>query len=441
MKFFRQNPILSLLFIFSLILINGIGATLPIPNLTQLADYYNFPLIGFIEGMFVVISTFFLFVWGFCVDKLERRQILWIANLIWVLPASIIFLFPEFLLVYFLGRMGMAIGLSAFSPIAYSILADYAKYEDRGLISSGLNIVWVGSSAAGILLGGFFYFQWNLSFGFLALFGFLILGWQFFIHIPKRGNQEPVFLHIAEYNYPWRIQLKHVPVMLRSKTIFWLLVQGFFALIPGTIFTLWLVAFLSSSESLNIASIGIASVIAVVIASGRAVGYPFFGRLGDYFAKKQGPKVRGIIASLCMAGQAIFFFFAFMSVDSSLLNFILFSFFFWLGSFIGAASGPNRTSLLFDVSLPEHRGSLGAFFSITDQFGQVIGIVLSTILLQSYGFSDVFILSLVFYLFAAISWTLSLPHINNDNLKIQETLNQRIKAITDKTGVLDDEFK
>jgi len=361
MKFFHQNSILSLFFLFSLILVNGIGATLPIPNLTHLADYYNFQLIGLIEAMFVIISTIFLFVWGFYVDKLERKQLLWIANFIWVFPALLIFVFPEFLFIYFLGRMGMAIGLSAFSPIAYSILADFAKYEDRGLISAGLNIVWVGSSAAGILLGGLFYFQWNLSFGFLSLLGFLILGWQFFIQIPKRGKQEPVFLLITEYNYPWRIQLKQLPELLRSKTIFWLLVQGFFALIPGTIFTLWLVAFLSSSESLNIASIGIASVIAVVIASGRAVGYPFFGRLGDYFAKKHGSKARGVIASICMAGQAIFFFFAFMAVDSSLLNFVLFSLFFWLGSFIGAASGPNRTSLLFDVSLPEHRGMLRIF--------------------------------------------------------------------------------
>lgn len=443
MKFFRQNSVFSLFFLFFMILLNGIGATLPIPNLIQIADNYNvvFPLIGLVEAVFVIISTLFLFIWGYCVDKFERKQLLWFANIIWVLPAIAICVFPEFFMIYIFGRIGMAIGLSAFSPIAYSILADFAKYEDRGLISAGLNIVWVGSSASGILLGGFFYFQWNLSFGFLSFIGFLILGWQFFIQIPKRGKREPIFLHITEYNYPWRIQLKQLPVMLRSKTIFWLLVQGFFALIPGTIFTLWLVTFLSSSESLNIASIGIASVIAVVIASGRAVGYPFFGRLGDYFAKRQGSKMRGVLASLCMAGQVIFFFFAFVSVDSSLLNFFLFSLLFWLGSFIGAASGPNRTSLLFDVSLPEHRGSLGAFFSITDQFGQVIGILLSIILLQSYGFSDVFTISLLFYLFAAISWTLSISHINNDNLKIQETLSQRVKTITDKTGDFINEFK
>ncbi|MCK5600241.1 MFS transporter, partial [Candidatus Pacearchaeota archaeon] len=107
---------------------------------------------------------------------------------------------------------------------------------------------------------------------------------------------------------------------------------------------------------------------------------------------------------------------------------------FWLGSFIGAASGPNRTSLLFDVSLPEHRGSLGAFFSITDQFGQVIGIVFSTILLLSYSFSDVFILSLASYLIAAFAWALSIPHINSDNLKVQKTLSHRAIKIIEKAS-------
>lgn len=415
-------------------MLNGIGATIPIPNLTQLSLYYDFPLIGLIEAMFVVVSTSFLFVWGYCVDKLERKQLLWMANVIWIFPALVIFFFPKSLLIYFLGRMGMAMGLSAFSPIAYSILADFAQYNQRGLIASGLNIVWVGSSAAGILIGGFFYYQWNLSFGFVAFLGILILCWQFFIQIPKRGNKEPAFVGITDYDYPWRIQLNQLPTALKSKTIFWLLIQGVFALVPGTIFTLWLVSFLSSSEGLSV-NIQVASVIAIIIASGRAVGYPLFGCIGDYYTKKYGkPQIRGKISSICMAGQAFFFFFAFLSVDSSLSNFVLFGFLFWLGSFIGAASGPNRTTLLFDVSLPEHRGSLGAFFSITDHFGEVIGIVISTLLLQSFGFNDVFIMSLVFYLLAALAWAFSLPYINGDNLRIQETLNQRAMLISSNAG-------
>ncbi len=430
MNIIRRTHFLSLFYLFSLILLNGIGTTLPIPNLTQIAEHYNFPLIGLVEAMFVVISTLFLFIWGYSVDKLERKRILWLANGIWIFPAMSIFLFPASLLIYIFGRMGMAVGLSAFSPIAYSILADYAKYENRGLTSSGLNIAWVGSSAAGILVGGFFSYKWNLSFGFIGILGIIILCWQFFFQDPKRGRQEPAFDGITEYHYPWRIEIKQLPAALKSRTILWLLIQGVFALIPGTIFTLWLVSFLSSSEGINV-EIQVASVIAIIIASGRAVGYPFFGRLGDYYVKKHNEsQVRSKIASIGMAGQSFFFLFAFLSIDSYLASFIIFSLLFWIGSFIGAASGPNRTSLLFDVSLPEHRGSLGALFSLTDQFGEVIGIVLSTLLLQSYGFNEVFIMALVFYLIAALAWALSIPHINSEKLKIQNILDHRADLIS-----------
>jgi len=189
MKVIRQNPLFSLFFLFGLILLNGIGATLPIPNLSLIADYYSFPMIGFVEALFVGVSTIFLLFWGYFVDKTERKTIIWIANVLWIVPSFVIFLFPQHLMVYILGRLGMAIGLAAFSPLAYSILADFARYQNRGLISSGLNLAWVGSSAAGILIGGFFSNSWYLSFGFIAIIGIIILSWEYLIVVPERENK------------------------------------------------------------------------------------------------------------------------------------------------------------------------------------------------------------------------------------------------------------
>lgn len=426
MKRVQKTPFFSLFFLFFLILLNGIGTTLPIPNLTQLADQYNFPLLGLVEALFVVILTFFLFFWGFLVDKLNRKQLLWAANVIWILPATMIFFLPNFIYIYILGRFGMAVGLSAFSPLAYSILADFTRYEDRGLLASGLNIAWVGSSAAGILIGGFFSSHWNFSFGFIALLGVLIAVWQLFLHIPNRAKQEPSFSFLEEYDYKWRIELKQIPKALKSKTILYLLIQGIFALIPGSVYTMWLVSFLSSPNGINITTIGSASVIVVIIASGRAVGYPFFGKVGDFYTKKrESSQIRAKIATVGMAGQAFFFFFAFVVVSSSSLYFLIFSILFWTGSFIGAASGPNRTSLLFDVSLPEHRGTLGALFSITDQLGIVIGIVLSTISIYLIGFRMTFSLCVSFYFIAALVWALSISTVNSEKMEIHNLLTLR----------------
>lgn len=426
----KDIPVLSILFLFCLLLLNGIGATLPIPNLTIINEHYQFPLIGLVEAIFVLISTLLLFLWGYFADKLDRKSILWIANIFWIFPSLMIFLFPDPLLIYILGRIGMAIGLSAFSPLAYSILADFAKFEKRGVISSALNLAWVGSSAAGILIGGFFSPNWYDSFGFIALLGILILFWQFFLQVPLRARQEPAFSQLENYNYHWRIELNEISKAIKSKTIIWLLVQGTFALIPGTIFTYWLVSFLASPEGLGI-SIGSASLLAIIVASGRALGYPVFGSFGDILSlNSNNSQIRAKIASICMAGQAFFFFFAFLFIDSLFINLILFSGFFWLGSFIGAASGPNRTALLFNVSLPENRGSLGALFSVTDQIGVIIGIIMSTLWLQLSSFRTVFTLSLGFYLVAALAWTLSFPYIQGEQLNIQKIMTSRAKIIS-----------
>ncbi|UCE12907.1 MAG: MFS transporter [Candidatus Heimdallarchaeota archaeon] len=431
MKRVRKTPFFPLFFLFFLILLNGIGTTLPIPNLAQLADQYDFPLLGLVEALFVVILTCFIFFWGYLVDKFDRKHLLWAANVIWILPAIMVFFIPNSLQIYILGRLGMAVGLSAFSPLAYSILADFAKYEDRGLIASGLNIAWVGSNAAGILIGGFFSSNWNFSFGVVALFGVLVLSWQLFIQIPKRAEQEPSFSSLEEYEYRWRIDLKQIPEALKSRTIIWLLIQGIFALIPGSIYTMWLISFLSSSEGLGITTIGNASVIIVIIASGRALGYPFFGKMGDFYAKKrESSQIRAKIATIFMAGQAFFFFFAFMIVSSDSLLFLMFSILFWIGSFIGSASGPNRTSLLFDVSLPEHRGTLGALFSITDQLGIIIGIVLSTFSINLIGFRMTFSLCLGFYFIAAFVWALSISSINTEKKEIHNLLTLRAKEVS-----------
>ena len=132
--FIRRNSIPSLILLFSLILLNGVGVTLPIPNLKIIGEQYNFPLIGVVEAFFIIFSMIFLVVWGYLVDKYNRRPLLLLANVIWLLPAAFIFLIPDSLLIYVAGRLMMAIGLAAFSPLSYSIIADFASFRDRGTV-------------------------------------------------------------------------------------------------------------------------------------------------------------------------------------------------------------------------------------------------------------------------------------------------------------------
>jgi MFS family permease len=427
--FIKRNSLMSLFFLFSLILLNGVGVTLPIPNLKIIGNQYNFPLIGIVEAFFILFSMVALVAWGYFVDKYDRHSLLLLASLIWLVPAGIIFLFPDSLIIYIIGRLVMAVGLAAFSPLSYSVIADFAQYKDRGIISAGLNLAWVGSSAVGIILGALFTANWYYSFGVLAFMGFILFCWQFFVKIPIRGIKEPAFSDITDFHYPWRINYRMLPRVFRIRSLFWFLAQGIFALIPGTVFTYWLVSFLASSEGLAL-TIGEASVLSIVVASGRAPGYLFFGKLGDSLvSKSSNSAIRAKIAGLGMASQPLFFFSAFFALSSSLHNVMLFAILFWMGSFIGAASGPNRTSLLFNVSLPESRGTLGALYSLTDNLGAALGVFVSTFFLQYFNYYSVFNLSLVFYLLASVCWFGSIKYISVDEGEINDILNIRASEI------------
>ncbi|MHA1205990.1 MAG: MFS transporter [Candidatus Hodarchaeales archaeon] len=427
--FFRRNSIFSLIFLFGLILLNGVGVTLPIPNLIKIGEQLNFPLIGIVEASFILFSIVALVVWGYLVDKYNRKPLLYAANVIWLFPAACIFLFPDSLPIYIIGRLGMAVGLAAFSPLSYSIIADFALYKNRGLVSSGLNLAWIGSSAMGIILGAMFTSNWYYSFGLVTGLGVILLFGLFFLNVPSRGKKEPAFVGLSDFQYQWRIELSLLPKMMKTKSFFWLLLQGIFALIPGTVFTYWLVSFLASSEGM-IVSIEIASIIAIIIASGRAPGYIIFGWLGDKLtANAENSVVRAKIAASGMVLQAIFFFGAFIVLGSSLIEKVVFSILFWIGSFLGGASGPNRTSLLFDISLPESRGTLGSLFSLTDNLGAAFGVFISTLFLQAFEYDFVFITSLSFYILAALSWYRCMKYISHDQSHMEKILTERAQFI------------
>ncbi len=428
-NFIRRNSIPSLFLLFSLILLNGVGVTLPIPNLKIIGEQHNFPLIGLVEAFFIIFSMIFLIVWGYLVDKFDRRPLLLLANVIWLLPATLIFFIPDSLFIYVSGRLMMAIGLAAFSPLSYSITADFAHFKDRGIISAGLNLAWVGSSAVGIILGAIFTSDWHYSFGAIALIGVILFIGQFMIKIPIRGVKEPAFSEMVDFQYPWRINVQLIPKIFQSRSLYWLLVQGIFALIPGTVFTYWLVSYLASSEGMDI-SIELASAIAIIIASGRAPGYIFFGKMGDILASKStNSTIRAKIAGFGMFGQSLFFFGAIFILASTVESQLIFAVLFWIGSFIGAASGPNRTSLLFNVSLPEVRGTLGSLYSLTDHLGAALGVFVSTFVLQFLNYHTVFNLSLIFYLIASLCWFRSIQYISTDERKIDTTLQGRASEI------------
>jgi len=111
---------------------------------------------------------------------------------------------------------------------------------------------------------------------------------------------------------------------------------------------------------------------------------------------------------------------------------ILFGLIFFLASFVGGGSGPNRRSLLYDVNLPEHRGSTGAFFYFTDLLGSVIGLFFGTLLLTQLDYLPVFSFFLLFYFLAAAFWAPAINFANKDSEVLRQEIYSRAEELRTK---------
>ncbi|MFX0117556.1 MAG: MFS transporter, partial [Candidatus Hodarchaeota archaeon] len=243
----------------------------------------------------------------------------------------------------------------------------------------------------------------------------------------------------------FRLNLSQLSTILRKRTNLATFAQGTAALIPGVVFTYYLISLLSDNQKGGLGiETGTATILGLSFAFGRVIGYPIFGFLGDYLSVERKNR-KAIVATVCMTIQGplfmISFFFAAM-IDSGetagqenvffILNqpfFILFGIFFFLASFVGGGSGPNRRSLLWDVNSPEHRGSTGAIFHFTDQMGAAIGLFFGSLLLSQADYLLVFALVSLFYFVAATLWMPAIKSANEDSDSLRKEMRLRANSI------------
>ncbi|MFW9914098.1 MAG: MFS transporter, partial [Candidatus Thorarchaeota archaeon] len=186
--------------------------------------------------------------------------------------------------------------------------------------------------------------------------------------------------------------------------------------------------------------LGLATLLGLSFAFGRVVGYPVFGIIGDYFGRER-RNGKAVVATVCMALQCPFFLMSFFFaslIDPSetsgkkeilwIFNqpyLLIFGFFFFVASFVGGGSGPNRRSLLYDINYPEHRGTTGALFYFSDQIGSVLGLTLGSLLLLRVNYLFAFAIVALFYLMAALCWTPAILYANGESKAMRNEMQLR----------------
>lgn len=360
-------------------------------NIEQLLDYLPNTTrigIGIVIAGNLIISTFSIIIFGYfgerLSEKFSRKRLFIFTNTIWILSYGLVaisFNYYFYLLFYLMA----AIGHGAFIPIGYSMISEYFSPQERGdkygFMEFGLTI----GNGMGIIFGGLLgdyggIFGWRIAYGLGSLIGFLfLLRYIMFGVEPERGRAEPAFNGFQgqiEYNY--RITRKDLVSVFNKKTVSALVIGMVFTGVAMSTLSNWGIYFLTLRFDIVNASF-FATMLYILAGIGAIPGTLMGGKIGDKNAKS-GNKTFRINISLFGLIIGIFCLMAFYllpinfsNILGVILSYLILLVFGLFGFFLTTLRLGNLHSIYSDVCLPETRSTAIALNSVMFNIGGVIG--------------------------------------------------------------------
>lgn len=448
-----------------LLFISTSVSSMLIPSYATIRIEFNIPeaLIAIPDAFFVLISAFFALFWGYWADKIDRKKVVIAGAFSWTVGMIITAFSPNFL-VLVISRMSSGAGLGCVLPVGYSIISDAIPAEERSGWFGTLAILSSISNGAGQGLSAFLgpILSWRFPFLLLAIISVIIIIILFFVKIPQRGASEGELLDLMELNleYSYRISKEDIGVIIRKKTNLYLIMQGFFSVIPGTVLVYFTTSMLITDFFNNIPNqiqLQTATIFAGMIGVGYLLGNAVFARLGDSLFRRN-KKNRARLATFCLIFSipfAIILLISLRPINVGNLNinypipippdqvgafilqtigaifvaypsYIIFFIFAIMASMLGAGPVANRNAVMIDVNMPEHKGSAASFFKLSEQISKGITLLISYTLISILGsiFNMMFI-TIFFWLPAALLWFLASKNVEKDMTYKSRILSER----------------
>ncbi|MFX1281806.1 MAG: MFS transporter [Promethearchaeota archaeon] len=443
-------------------------ANMLIPSYAVIRDEFNIPqaLIAIPDAFFVLISAFFALFWGYWADKIDRGKVLVAGAFSWTIGMVLTAFSPSYLLLI-ISRVSSGAGLGCVLPVGYSIISDAIPAEERSGWFGTLAILSSISNGAGQGLSSFLgpIFGWRFPFLLLALISVIVIVILFFVKIPQRGAGEDELLDLVELDleYSYKISKEDLGTILRKKTNLYLIIQGFFSIIPGTVLVYFTTSMLVSDFFNEIPSeiqLQTAAIFAGMIGVGYILGNAVFARLGDILFRKN-KKNRARLATFCLILSIPFALILLLSlrpISASRLNvlypvppdtiptneiwtyifrtigaifvayptYIIFFIFALMASMLGAGPVANRNAVMIDVNMPEHKGTSASFFKLSEQISKGVTLLISYTLISLLGSVFNMLFFTIFFWFpAAVLWFLASTSVEKDMAYKSRILSER----------------
>ncbi len=404
------------------------------------------------ESLFSYTIAITIFFWGFLVDRYnnKRKIILVLSSILWIIASFLLFFIPIEFYSYCAIQVLWGLSFGASGPLIASYLGDIFRIENRGKLFSLFTIFIYLIKGSNIAINGIIgetTGNWRTPTFIFAFLGiFIVIFFYFFVKEPSIALNEPEFQEKKAFVYNYHLNLNDVKLILSNKTNALFLLQGIFGMVGVTIVTKYMSYWFTSAQydGLDI-NIGLAVILlGVGGALGGLSGILLVGRWIDaQFRKGKIEKIL-LFAIICVFSQAILYAFLILaiqypsSVDGDINNLLIFLTMYpafigfilvfnacvFCGTPVGTTVGVARTH----VNLPEHRGTAGALYDLTDFIGAGIGIMVGTLLMASFAsYRLTIVYGALFWLISGVVWVVAAKFIKKDYEKTRQLLKSRAK--------------
>ncbi len=448
-----------------LLFVSTACANMLIPSYAAIQQEFNIPeaLIAIPDAFFVLISAIFALLWGYWADRVDRGKVLIIGAFSWTL-GMLLTAFSSTYFMLVISRVSSGAGLGCVLPVGYSVISDAIPAEERSGWFGTLAILSSISNGVGQGMSSFLgpIFTWRFPFLLLSGISIIVIFILFFVKIPQRGAGEDELLELIELDleYSYRISKKDLGGIIRKKTNLYLIVQGFFSIIPGTVLVYFTTSMLTLQYFHQIPAeirLQTSTIFAGMVGVGYLLGNAIFARLGDILFRRN-KKNRARLATICLIFSipfAIILLLSLRPINLTILDidypspiptedlfsyiirtigqifvayptYIVFFIFALMASMLGAGPVANRNAVMIDVNMPEHKGTAASFFKLSEQISKGVTLLISFTLITLLGsIFNMLLFSIFFWLPAALLWFLASRNVEKDMTYKSRILSER----------------
>ncbi len=351
-----------------------------------------------VTALVILVAALTAVAWGYFGDRSSRKPLLFWATLVWcagLLLASRSSSLTEFAIWSAL----FAIGLGAIASVGFSVISDFISPRRRGLAMSFWGLSQGIGGFVGLLVGGVAgASDWRRPFVGIALVGIVFALLYLTTAEAPRGRSEPELAEALASGgvYNFRIKKSDLPMLFRTRTNPWLILQGLTAqLAYGSL--IWVPLLFQGKVEADGYDLATATAVGAVFGAIFQLGglaSILSGHLGDRLQLRT-PRARALISSTGILG-AIPFFVAFFFIpirgldipaDQGSLAIVLGTLrSVFTNPYVGAAfllclvavvltsaDSPNWFALISDVNLPEHRGTIYGIANLSNGLSRAVG--------------------------------------------------------------------